>query len=133
MDNYLNKEIYKKAKAKADNVYEKHSAYKSMYLSRIYQEMGGKYKNMKTDSSLKNWRDEKWIQVSDFLINGTKKECGSGSNPKGCRPTIKIDKNTPITINELIKKHGKKKLLEFAKKKKSNMDKRANWNNLVLT
>ena len=98
MDNYLNKEIYKKAKAKADNVYQKHSAYKSMY-----------------------------------FIDGTKKECGSGSNPKGCRPTIKIDKNTPITINELIKKHGKKKLLEFAKKKKSNMDKRANWNNLVLT
>jgi len=35
-----------------------------------------------------------------------------------------------MTIQQLIKKHGKKKLLEFAKKKKNNMDLRADWNNL---
>ena len=127
MDRYLDKEIYKKAKAKADKTYERHSAYKSMYLSRVYKEMGGRYKKDGKGSKLKNWRDEKWVQVLPFLLENKKIECGFGDNKKGCRPLKRIDKNTPATIPELIKKHGKEKMIKLAKIKRKNMNVRVNW------
>ena len=36
---------YKKAKSLADKTYEKHSAYKSMFISKKYKEFGGEYKS----------------------------------------------------------------------------------------
>ena len=35
--NILNPELYKQAKKKADEVYEKHSVYKSMYIQKVYK------------------------------------------------------------------------------------------------
>jgi hypothetical protein len=127
MDKYLDKEIYKKAKRKADATYERHSAYKSMFLSKTYKEMGGRYKTSKKDSKLKNWRDEEWIQVLPYLIDGIKVPCGAGNNKKGCRPLKRINKDTPTTLGELIKKFGKKKLVSLAKLKRKNMNIRINW------
>ena len=40
---YLDKNIYLKAKKIADDKYEKHSAYKSMFLVKTYKDMGGRY------------------------------------------------------------------------------------------
>lgn len=127
MDVALDKDKYMRAKRKADKVYgTKTSAYKSMYIQKEYQKMGGKY-SVK-GKGLKNWRDEKWIQVLPFLTEGKKIACGAGGNDKkSCRPTKKVDDKTPITINELIKIHGKKKLIEIATKKVNNMEKRINW------
>lgn len=127
MDKYLDKDIYRKAKKKADETYERHSAYKSMYLSRIYKEMGGRYKTTKKDSKLKNWRDEEWVQVLPYLLEGKKVACGSGTNKKGCRPLKRKNKDTPTTLPELIKKHGKTKLVNLAKMKRKNMNTRINW------
>jgi len=129
-ENVINKDLYKKAKKKADETYKRNSAYKSMFLVKTYKELGGKYKGPKKTDGVSRWNNEKWIQVSEFLLTGKKKVCGEGMNSKGCRPTIRVDKKTPITVNELIKLHGKKKLLEFAKKKKNDMDKRARWKDL---
>jgi len=127
MDVALNKSLYASAKRDADKIYgKKTSAYKSMYIQKKYQQLGGKYS--KKGSNLKNWRDEKWIQVLPFLTQGKRIECGdAGRGKKSCRPTKKIDDKTPITINELIKIHGKNKLIEIARKKVNNMDKRVNW------
>jgi hypothetical protein len=44
-----------------------------------------------------------------------------------CRPSIRATKDTPITIQECIEKHGKKKILELAKHKEKNPDSRINW------
>ena len=44
MENAINKSLYRKAKGIADKVYDKHSAYKSMFISKKYMEMGGKFK-----------------------------------------------------------------------------------------
>ena len=52
---------YKKAKREADAKYEKHSAYKSMFISKLYKEYGGKYK----DSSKKDTKLSKDIFI-DF-------------------------------------------------------------------
>lgn len=126
-DNVLNPSLYKKAKKKADETYKRHSAYKSMFIQKVYQDLGGKYKGKKEVKGVKRWNEEKWIQVIPFILEGKKIECGSGKNKKGCRPSKKIDENTPTTIQALIKKHGKAKMTELAKLKRNNMDIRINW------
>ena len=126
MENAIDKSLYRKAKEIADATYKRPSAYKSMFISKKYMEMGGKFKG-KSKGRLSRWSSEKWVQVVPYLETGAKVVCGEGSNTKGCRPTKRINKDTPITIDELIKIHGKKKLLELAKKKKKNMDLRINW------
>ena len=119
---------YKRAKREADKVYEKHSAYKSMFISKLYKEYGGRYKDSsKKDTKLSTWRQERWIVVEPYLKEGKKIACGSekASNIHACRPSKKINKNTPTTIDSLIELHGKKKLLELVALKKKG--KRINW------
>jgi hypothetical protein len=119
---------YKKAKREADKTYEKHSAYKSMFISKLYKQYGGTYKDSsKKDTKLSTWRQERWIVVEPYLKEGKKIACGSekASNIHACRPSKKINKNTPTTIDSLIELHGKKKLLELVALKKKG--KRINW------
>tara|TARA_R100000951_G_scaffold12156_1_gene9842 strand:- start:104 stop:526 length:423 start_codon:yes stop_codon:yes gene_type:complete len=132
-DNIVNPAIYKKAKQKADSVYKRHSAYKSMYIQKTYQDMGGKYKGKKNTKGVTRWNREKWIQVVPFLVEGKKVVCGEGDGAKGCRPSVRVDKDTPITLPELVKKHGKKALVDLAKKKKADMDRRVDWANLTIS
>lgn len=119
---------YKKAKREADKVYEKHSAYKSMYISKLYKEYGGKYEDSsKKDTKLLTWRQERWIVVEPYLKEGKKIACGSEKAPNihACRPSKRVNKSTPTTIDSLIKLHGKKKLLELVALKKKG--KRISW------
>ena len=119
---------YKKAKKEADKTYEKHSAYKSMFIAKLYKQYGGTYKgSSKKDTKLSTWRQERWIVVEPYLKEGKKIACGSekASNIHACRPSKKINKNTPTTIDSLIELHGKKKLLELVALKKKG--KRINW------
>lgn len=127
--NVVNKKLYQTAISTVYPKYKRPSLYRSMALQKEYIRLGGKYKGEKKQSG-KKWLNEAWIQVVPFLESQKIIKCGEGSDSKGCRPTIRIDKKTPITIDELIKKHGKSKLLAFAKKKKKNMDLRANWSDL---
>jgi hypothetical protein len=121
---------YKKAKREADVKYEKHSAYKSMYISKLYKEYGGKYKDSSKKDKTKStsrWLREKWVVVSSYLKDGKKVACGSENAPNihACRPSVRVNKQTPLTIEELIQLHGKKKLLELVALKKKG--KRINW------
>lgn len=131
-ENVVNKKLYLQAISTVYPRYKRPSLYRSMALSKEYLRLGGKYKGDKPSKGGegKKWLNEKWVQVVPFLESGKKIKCGEGRGKKGCRPTVKIDSKTPMTISELIKKHGKKKLLEFSKKKKANMDLRANWKEL---
>ena len=126
-DNVLNKELYKKAKEIADKTYKRHSAYKSMFLVKTYKELGGKYSGKKETKGVSRWNKEAWLQVLPYLENNKKVPCGSGSNKKGCRPTVKVDDKTPSTIDMLVKKHGKKKMIELARAKRKDMNTRINW------
>jgi len=126
--NVVNKSLYKKAKAKANKKYGiKTGAYKSMYIVREYKRMGGKYTGKKKMEGTTRWNKEKWIQVQPFITSGRKIPCGASSKSgKACRPTIKL-KNTPITLQQSIKKLGKKKVLQLANAKRKNIDKRVSW------
>jgi|TARA_R110002110_G_scaffold290813_1_gene504873 hypothetical protein len=126
--NVVNKSLYSRAKTKANKKYgAKTGAYKSMYIVSEYKRMGGKYTGPKKQSGTTRWNKEKWIQVIPFIKSGKKIACGS-SNKKGkaCRPTRKL-KGTPITLKESIKKLGKTKVLQLARAKSKNMNKRVSW------
>lgn len=127
-ENVLNPKIYQKAKDEADAKYKRPtSAYKSMYISKRYQEMGGKYKGKK-QSDTARWRKEEWIQVKPYVEKGKKIACGADNKKnKACRPYKKVSKDTPPTIHEVIDKFGKMKVKELANKKEKNMDVRLNW------
>jgi hypothetical protein len=87
---YLDKDIYLKAKSKADKVYKTHGAYKSMYIVKLYKDMGGRFNPEYKDKKLTKWLNEKWIDIG-----------GSNNIYPVYRPTVKMDLNTPLTINEI--------------------------------
>ena len=129
--NVVNKSLYTKAKKKADEKYgKKTSAYKSMYIVSQYKKMGGRYTGKKKETSgTTRWNKEKWVQVVPYIKSNGKKKivCGSRNKMnKACRPTRKLS-GTPITLQESIKKLGKKKVLEIAQKKNKDMSKRVYW------
>ena len=126
-DNVVNPTLYRKARKKADETYKKNSAYKSMFIVSEYKRLGGKYRGEKKLKGVKRWNAEKWIQVLPFIESGKKVACGFGDGGKGCRPSKRIDIDTPMNIQEVIKKHGKKKVSELAKKKKNKMSLRIDW------
>lgn len=106
--------IYKKAKEIADNVYDRPSAYKSGYIVKIYKELGGRYssKTQKNKTDLKRWFAEEWKDVNPLKTNN--------SYPV-YRPTKKISKKTPLTVNEIDKKNlmEQSKLKQLYKYKKN--------------
>ena len=121
---------YKKAKKEADKTYEKPSAYKSMFIVKLYKQYGGRYTDenkLNKTKSTSRWLREKWVQVSSYLKDGKKVACGSekAGNIHACRPTVRVNKQTPLTIDELIELHGKPKLLKLVELKKKG--KRINW------
>ena len=128
---FLDKDIYNRAKKLADKKYEKHSAYKSMYLVEEYERLGGKI-NTKLKKS--GTATEKWKNLTPIAMGIESKiknltPCGEKhpkqkTNPTICRPTIKINKNT-TSLAQSFTKSQIKKALEI--KKKGN---RINWNKL---
>ena len=93
---------------------EKPSAYKSMRLCE------GECPNRRGEG-LRRWVDEQWVDVLSYL-DGEVIQCR-----RACRPIKHINDKTPLTIDELIAIHGKKKLRNIAQSKVDNMNKRMNW------
>lgn len=126
--NIINKTLYKKVKEEADKKFMRPtSAYKSMWISKTYQERGGKYRGVKK-SLTQRWRQEEWIQVKPYIEKGVNIPCGSDNKKnKVCRPLKRVNKETPITIKELQKIYTDKEILKLANKKISNMKGRVYW------
>ena len=132
----VNHKIYNNAKKNANKTFKRHGAFKSMYIQKKYKELGGRYKGLKKSKKAKGvtrWNREKWISVKDYL-NGKYVLCGNDKvgGKNACRPSIRMSSETPMTIQEVIKKHGKKKVKEIVNKKIKNMELRINWNTLTI-
>lgn len=127
-----NKKLYNEVKAEADKKYKRHSLYKSGWISKTYQERGGKYKGKKT-SGISQWMREEWIQVEPYIKQNKKIKCGVGDKGKACRPSKKVNSKTPMTIEQVIKKHSKKEILKIVKQKQKDMNKRINWKTLKIS
>lgn len=134
-NNVLNKDLYKEAKKIADETYKRHSAWKSMFLVRQYKQLGGEYKETKKNKKkpldrTDLWRKEEWIQILPYLEKEKKKlVCGKADGkPNACRPLKRVkDGEDNITLGEIIKKFGRKKVKELTKQKLADMDGRLNW------
>jgi hypothetical protein len=128
------KNIYAKAKSIADKTYKRHSAYKSMFLHKTYKKLGGTYdtsiKNKKGDVIL--WKNEQWIQIEPYVRRKEKVPCGAIKNKtKACRPLKKIV--AKISMQDIIDKFGKRKILQLVKLKQGNMNGRLNWKKGTFT
>ena len=131
---FLDKDIYNRAKKLADEKYKKHSAYKSMYMMEQYEKLGGRINKNLKKSGTDKWLKEKWKNLSPIAmgIESNIKNltaCGQKhqkqkKNPTICRPTKKVNKDTP-KLAQSFSKSQIKKALEIKKK-----GKRINWNEL---
>ena len=124
---------YKKAYEEANEIYGKKSnIYRSSYIVQKYKDYGGVYKEKRQpkDEKLTQWYHEKWISVIPYLESGKIVKCGSSEGNQGCRPLIRINDKTPITIGELLKIHKKEDILLIAYLKKYNPDIRIDWKTL---
>jgi hypothetical protein len=93
----LDQKLYDSIKAEADKVYAKPSAYKSGWIVKHYKEAGGRYKEDNKPKTLKRWFKEEW------------KDIGCKKYPV-YRPFKRINKSTPLTINEIDPKQMKKQI-----------------------
>lgn len=119
MSQPINKALYEEVKKKADTIYKKPSAYKSGYIVQEYKRQGGKYRAITKERPLADWFKEDWKDVNP---NKTK------TSYPVYRPTKRISKQTPLTVDEIDKKDlikqgklkqkikGKKNLPPFKKK-----------------
>jgi hypothetical protein len=102
----MNPRLYAKAKAKADETYKTHSAYKSGFIVKEYKRLGGKYLEDSKPKDLKRWFKEKWGDV------------GNKKYPV-YRPSVKVSKKTPLLASEIDPKDLKKKISQKQKIKSS--------------
>ena len=80
--------LYEEVKKYADTVYSKPSAYKSGFIQKRYKELGGTYSNDDSPKKLKTWFKENWQDVG-------------GKEYPVYRPTVRINKDTPLTVQEI--------------------------------
>ena len=93
----LNENLYKKIKKEADQIYEKSSAYKSGWIVKHYKDAGGTYADDGKPKNLQRWFKEEWADI------------GKKAYPV-YRPSKKINKSTPLTMDEIDPKHAKKQI-----------------------
>ena len=128
---------YKKAYRDANKKYGKNSSiYKSAYIVKRYKELGGYFPKNKpsTKTGLQRWfYGEQWIRVVPYLTKGEILPCGSnGGKVYACRPLKRANKNTPITIGELLKLFTREEIIKIAKAKEKFPEKRLTWKTLKL-
>ena len=97
MPKILDPDIYKKAVEIADKTYKTHSAYKSGFIVKKYKELGGRYGEDNKPKNLKRWYLERWGDV------------GNKDDPV-YRPSRRISKETPLTVNEIDPTNLKKQI-----------------------
>ena len=84
----IDPELYEEAKRVVYAQYKKPSAYRSGALQKKYKELGGRYAGKKTSGKLYRWFQEEWTDIG-------------GKEYPVYRPTKRITKETPLTIDEI--------------------------------
>jgi hypothetical protein len=95
-------DLYESVKKRADSVYAKPSAYKSGWIVKTYKELGGTYSEDNEPKKLKQWYKEKWTDVGnkDYPVY---------------RPTVRVNKTTPLTVPEIDPENLKKQIKQKQK------------------
>ena len=93
----LNPKLYEKARQIVYKQYPTHSAYRSGQLVKKYKELGGQYGGEKPKGNLTAWFKEEWKDVG-------------GKDYPVYRPTKRVNKNTPLTVEEIDPKNLKEQI-----------------------
>tara|TARA_B100000401_G_scaffold433598_1_gene372460 strand:+ start:476 stop:898 length:423 start_codon:yes stop_codon:yes gene_type:complete len=93
---------------------------KSRRKSKSRKKSKSRRKSKSRSGGLTRWFGEKWVNVCKKR-NGKYVSCGrkkaSGKKYPYCRPLKRVNSKTPMTVGEMIKKHGKSKIKKMCKKK----------------
>lgn len=107
------------------------SAYASFWITNQYKERGGRYKQGSSNKNalLKRWKDEAWVNIcskqtpkikikdSDALVPKEQKFKPCGRSKEAtldkksyplCRPSVRVNKNSPKIVYEITEKERKK-------------------------
>jgi hypothetical protein len=106
-DNVIDKDLYIRVKKEIYARMPTHSAYRSSLVVKTYKARGGRYRGKKKLDGLTRWHKEDWRTEKG---KETYKEGGTIF-----RPTKRISKDTPATMDELTEKQ-KKEAIEEKKK-----------------
>jgi len=125
-DNIVNKTLYTQIRNKIKNrVTVWPSAYASGQVTLEYKKAGGKYSNANVKSNnLDRWYKEKWVNVCEKGHPACGRKVSNLKNYPYCRPSVRVNKNTPKTVSEI----SKSKLKEMCKKKQKSPLKRIKLN-----
>jgi hypothetical protein len=106
-------ELYEKVKKSINKIYSKPSAYRSMAYIKEYKRLGGKFIADSKPRNLTRWMQEKWQDVNPSKTK---------TSYPVYRPTVRINKKTPITSNEIsISELKKQAAIKQKIKGKSNL------------
>jgi len=108
MPTVLDQELYDRVKSYADTVYSKPSAYKSGFIVKTYKQLGGKYGQDSKPKKLDQWFKERWTEVG-------------GKDYPVLRPSVRVNKTTPLTVAEIDPKNLKKQIETKQKIKRKNL------------
>lgn len=102
-----NPELWAKAKrAVKARVKTWPSAYASGQVVQEYKRLGGGYKGARRDGDLARWYKERWVDVCAWP---KVEACGEPGGPKPyCRPSKRVSKATPVTVQEMSAADRKK-------------------------
>lgn len=94
----LNQKLYNSVKQRADEIYKKPSAYKSGWIVKEYKKLGGTYADDDKPKNLKRWYAESWKSIS------------KPNEYPVYRPTKRVSKDTPLTVDEIDPVHAKQQI-----------------------
>ncbi len=92
------------------------------YMERINKLKTGE---IKQKSNMGRWFNENWVNVCEPKVDGEYQPCGrhnadlEPSSYPYCRPEIRVDHGTPMTVGEIIDRHGEDELKRLCKLKRS--------------
>jgi len=109
--------LYEQVKKTADKIYEKPSAYKSGWIVKTYKELGGEYLDDNKPKNLKRWFKEDWKDIGglEYLQGRFESKLGIKDAEFPLypvyRPTKRVSKMTPLTIQEIKPSNLKDQIL----------------------
>ena len=92
------------------------------YMERINKLQSGE---IKQKNNMGRWFRENWVDVCKPKSNNQYQPCGRSKaklqqkNYPYCRPEIRIDDNTPVTVGEIIDGYGENQLKKLCQQKRS--------------
>lgn len=132
---FNDKQLFNYVKSESNPKFKQAGIYKDAYIIKKYISHGGTINDTAFDNNyflrVLSFIGEKWIDVDRYINDMHISDIEDLQNAKNIRPMTRIDNSTPITIQEIIKLHGKRKVEEILKNKTDSN--RIIWKSLKLS